>query len=68
VAETCKTDTISAARNIHAFCMDEWADEGRERAPITYGASLVRRLPGSFYMSFRPDLRPPIEQMHYYTK
>ncbi len=48
--------------------MDEWADEGRERAPITYGASLVRRLPGSFYMSFRPDLRPPIEQMHYYTK
>lgn len=39
VAEMCNRNNISA-RNIHAFCMDEWADEDGNVAPITYGPSL----------------------------
>ena len=63
---TCNRYNVSG-RNIHAFCMDEWADENGNVAPITYGPSLGGKFLSEFYMSFRPDLRPPLEQMHYYT-
>jgi len=66
VAETCNKFNISA-RNIHAFCMDEWADEDGNVAPITYGPSLGGHFLREFYLSFREDLRPPLSQMHYYT-
>jgi len=66
VANMCNRYNISA-RNVHAFCMDEWADEDGKVAPITYSASLGGAFMRDFYMTFRPDLRPPIDQMHYYT-
>jgi 6-phosphogluconolactonase/glucosamine-6-phosphate isomerase/deaminase len=66
VAETCSRYNISA-RNIHAFCMDEWADENGNVAPITYGPSLGGHFLREFYLNFREDLRPPFAQMHYYT-
>lgn len=66
VAEMCNRNNISA-RNIHAFCMDEWADEDGNVAPITYGPSLGGHFLREFYLSFREDLRPPLKQMHYYT-
>lgn len=56
-----------SGRNIHAFCMDEWADEDGNVAPISYGASLGGHFLREFYLSFREDLRPPLSQMHYYT-
>lgn len=56
-----------SGRNIHAFCMDEWADQDGNVAPITYGPSLGGHFLSEFYMTFEPDLRPPLEQMHYYT-
>lgn len=65
-AEMCNRYNISA-RNIHAFCMDEWADEDGNVAPITYGPSLGGHFMREFYLSFREDLRPRLEQMHYYT-
>lgn len=65
-ADICNTYNISA-RNIHAFCMDEWADEDGNVAPISYAPSLGGAFLKEFYMRFRPDLRPPLEQMHYYT-
>jgi len=65
-AEMCNKYNISA-RNIHAFCMDEWADEHGNVAPITYGPSLGGHFLREFYLSFREDLRPPLKQMHYYT-
>ncbi len=64
--ETCNRFNISG-RNIHAFCMDEFADEHGNVAPISYGFSLGGYFMSSFYMGFREDLRPPVEQMHYYT-
>lgn len=66
VAEMCNKFNVSA-RNIHAFCMDEYADEHGNVAPITWGRSLGGHFMSEFYLSFREDLRPPLKQMHYYT-
>ena len=62
----CNRYNVSG-RNIHTFCMDEWADEDGNVAPITYGPSLGGHFLREFYLSFREDLRPKLEQMHYYT-
>ena len=62
----CNQFNVSG-RNIHAFCMDEWADEHGNVAPITYGPSLGGHFMREFYLSFREDLRPKLSQMHYYT-
>jgi len=64
--EMCNRFNISG-RNIHAFCMDEYADEDGNVAPITWGRSLGGHLMNEFYLRFREDLRPPLKQMHYYT-
>jgi len=64
--QMCNRFNISG-RNIHAFCMDEYADENGNVAPITYSASLGGSFLREFYLSFREDLRPPLSQMHYYT-
>lgn len=66
VAQMCNQYNISA-RNLHAFCMDEYADENGNVAPITYGPSLGGHFLREFYLSFREDLRPPLKQIHYYT-
>ena len=49
VAEMCNAFNVSA-RNIHAFCMDEWADEHGNVAPITYGPSLGGHFLREFYL------------------
>ena len=54
-------------RNVHAFAMDEWADQDGNVAPISYGASLGGCFLREFYLQFREDLRPRLDQMHYYT-
>lgn len=64
--QMCNQFNVSG-RNIHAFCMDEWADEDGNVAPISYGISLGGAFMSEFYLSFREDLRPPLSQMHYYT-
>ena len=66
VAEMCNKYNVSA-RNIHAFCMDEYADENGNVAPINYHRSLGGFFLREFYLSFREDLRPPLSQIHYYT-
>ena len=66
VAEMCNRYNVSA-RNIHAFCMDEYADENGNVAPISWYRSLGGHFMNEFYMQFREDLRPPLKQMHYYT-
>ena len=62
----CNQFNVSG-RNIHAFCMDEYADEDGNVAPITYASSLGGMFLSEFYLQFREDLRPPLKQMHYYT-
>ena len=54
-------------RNVHAFAMDEWADEDGNVAPLTYGAGLGYSFMNHFYYRIREDLRPPVEQWHVHT-
>ena len=65
-AEMCNQFGVSA-RNIHAFCMDEWADEEGNVCPIEWDQSLGGHFLREFYLSFREDLRPRLSQIHYYT-
>lgn len=63
VAEMLNTFNVSA-RNVHAFAMDEWADQDGNVAPLTFGGGLGYSFMNHFYMRIREDLRPPIEQWH----
>lgn len=63
VAEMLNKFNVSA-RNVHAFAMDEWADENGNVAPHTYGASLGYSFMNHFYGRIREDLRPPVNHWH----
>lgn len=53
-----------SARNVHAFAMDEWADEDGNVAPLTYGAGLGYSFMNHFYGQIREDLRPSVDHWH----
>lgn len=53
-----------SARNVHAFAMDEWADENGSVAPLTYGAGLGYSFMNHFYYRIREELRPPLDHWH----
>ncbi len=63
IAEMCNRYNVSY-RNVHAFAMDEWADQDGNIAPITYQAGLGYAFKKYFYGSIREDLRPPEENIH----
>ena len=63
VAEMINKFNINC-RNVHAFAMDEWADEDGNVAPLTFGAGLGYSFMNHFYYRIREDLRPPVEQWH----
>ena len=63
VAEMVNTHNINL-RNVHAFAMDEWADEDGNVAPLTYGAGLGASFMEHFYYKIREDLRPDISHWH----
>ena len=63
VAEMLNKFNVSA-RNVHAFAMDEWADENGNVAPLTYGAGLGYSFMHHFYGRIREDLRPPVDHWH----
>ena len=54
-------------RNVHAFAMDEWADQDGNVAPLTYGAGLGYSFMNHFYYRIREDLRPPVDHWHVHT-
>ena len=56
-----------SCRNVHAFAMDEWADEDGNIAPVTYGAGLGYSFRNHFYARIREDLRPDVEHWHIVT-
>ena len=66
VAEMLNKFNVSA-RNVHAFAMDEWADEDGNVAPLTYGAGLGYSFRTHFYGRIREDLRPDVENWHVHT-
>lgn len=63
VAEMLNKFNVSA-RNVHAFAMDEWADENGNVAPLTYGAGLGYSFMNHFYGRIREDLRPSVDHWH----
>jgi len=66
IAELLNTYNVSC-RNVHAFAMDEWADEDGNIAPVTYGAGLGYSFRNHFYARIREDLRPDVEHWHIVT-
>ena len=66
VAEMLNKFNVSA-RNVHAFAMDEWADEDGNVAPLTYGAGRGYSFRNHFYGRIREDLRPDVENWHVFT-
>ena len=66
VAEMLNKFNVSA-RNVHAFAMDEWADQDGNVAPLTYGAGLGYSFRNHFYGKIREDLRPDVEHWHVFT-
>ena len=54
-------------RNVHPFTMDEWADEDGKIAPATYQSGFTYSFMKYFYSEIDPDLRPPLENIHYPT-
>ena len=63
VAEMINQHNVNC-RNVHAFAMDEWADEDGNVAPLTYGAGLGYSFINHFYKNIREDLRPDISHWH----
>jgi len=63
VAEMLNKFNVSC-RNVHAFAMDEWADEDGNVAPLTYGAGLGYSFMNHFYGRIREDLRPSEDHWH----
>ncbi len=66
IAEMINRHNVSC-RNVHAFAMDEWADEDGNVAPLTYGAGLGYSFLNHFYYKIRADLRPAVENWHVFT-
>ena len=66
IAEMLNRYRVSC-RNVHAFAMDEWADEDGNVAPLTYGAGLRYSFRKHFYGKIDPDLRPDVEHWHVFT-
>lgn len=66
VAEMINKFNINC-RNVHAFAMDEWADENGNVAPLTYGAGLGYSFLNHFYYRIREDLRPARDHWHTFT-
>ena len=54
-------------RHLHAFNMDEYADEDGVTAPPSWPGSFQRAMWERFYALVDPQLRPPEDQIHFPT-
>ena len=54
-------------RNVHIFPMDEWADDQGNIAPLTYQSGFSYSFMKYFYNQIDPELRMPLENIHYPT-
>lgn len=54
-------------RNVHIFCMDEWADQDGNVAPLDYAAGFAHSNLKYFVNGIREDLRMPLSNFHYFT-
>lgn len=54
-------------RNLVIYTMDEWADQDGNIAPVEYEAGFSHSQLKYFYGKIDPELRMPLEQIHYPT-
>ena len=53
--------------HVHTFNMDEYADENGRTAPASWVGSFQRAMMEGFFGAVRPELRPPLAQIHFPT-
>lgn len=54
--------------HVHTFNMDEYADQDGNTAPADWPGSFQRAMLDSFFLKLDPELRPPMEQVHFPSK
>jgi glucosamine-6-phosphate deaminase len=65
-AERINRDRISLT-HMHSFNMDEYADEEGRTAPSSWVGSFQKAMFANFFDRIDPELRPPLEQIHFPT-
>ncbi|MCP4167529.1 MAG: hypothetical protein GY759_16790 [Chloroflexi bacterium] len=53
--------------HVHTFNMDEYADQDGNTAPENWSGSFKKSMMENFFLKIDPDLRPPLEQIHFPT-
>jgi glucosamine-6-phosphate deaminase len=54
-----------SCRHVHSFNMDEYADQDGQTAPADWPGSFQKAMMEQFWGQIRPELRPPLEQIHF---
>jgi glucosamine-6-phosphate deaminase len=55
-------------QHIHTFNMDEYADQDGNTAPADWPGSFQQAMLNSFFLKINPELRPPMNQVHFPSK
>lgn len=63
-AETINRRRITM-HHVHTFNMDEYADEDGKTAPTSWKGSFQRTMFEVFFDRIEPELRPPLDQIHF---
>lgn len=53
--------------HVHTFNMDEYADQDGNTAPADWPGSFQKAMLESFFLNIDPELRPPMDQIHFPT-
>ena len=53
--------------HVHTFNMDEYADQDGNTAPADWAGSFQTAMMENFFQRIDPELRPPLEQIHFPT-
>jgi len=54
--------------HVHTFNMDEYADQDGHTAPLSWPGSFQKAMMDNFFMRIAPELRMPLEQIHFPTQ
>jgi len=54
--------------HVHTFNMDEYADQDGNTAPADWAGSFQKAMMEQFFLKIDPDLRPPLDQIHFPTR
>jgi glucosamine-6-phosphate deaminase len=55
-------------QHVHTFNMDEYADQDGNTAPADWPGSFQQAMLNSFFLKINPELRPPMNQVHFPSK